>query len=94
MAHFITRVELHDASVSDYEKLHAEMEARGFSRNVKGEDGIIYQLPTAEYVYICSEKVEKVRNKAARAAASTGKTYSVVANQILTQSFHLPKANA
>ena len=47
MASFTTRVELHNTS--DYQKLHEEMEQRGFSREIKSSDDVWYHLPTAEY---------------------------------------------
>lgn len=34
MSMFITRVELHDANYADYEKLHTEMEAQGFTPTI------------------------------------------------------------
>lgn len=49
MAKFSVRVELHAASYVDYEKLHASMERRGFSRMIKADGGKTYHLPTAEY---------------------------------------------
>ena len=49
MAASTTRVELHDASSSDYNKLHDEMEKEGFTRTWKTDNGSVYHLPTAEY---------------------------------------------
>jgi hypothetical protein len=44
MALFTTRVELHNASYSDYETLHAAMERRGFSRRITSDSGKTYRL--------------------------------------------------
>ena len=51
MARFTTRVELHGASSDDYERLHRAMEAGGFSRQITGDNGKTYRLPTAEYAF-------------------------------------------
>jgi hypothetical protein len=49
MAKFITRVELYNAKKEDYEILNKELERTGFSRTITGSNGIVYQLPAAEY---------------------------------------------
>jgi hypothetical protein len=48
MSKFTVRVELRQATEDDYEKLHVEMEDRGFSRLLPAGDGGKYLLPTAE----------------------------------------------
>jgi hypothetical protein len=78
MANFITRVELHQASWQDYENLHKQMEARGFSRTIRADDGVWYKLPTAEYVSTTSALVSQVRDLAKQAANATGKSNSVL----------------
>ena len=50
MAKYLVRVELHSATWDDYERLHAEMANRGFSREVTSDSGGTFQLPTAEYI--------------------------------------------
>lgn len=81
MAKFITRVELHHASYDDYEQLHAEMAARGFSRQISGSDGQTYQLPTAEYVISSSSELSHVRSLASAAAKNTGRKFGVIVAQ-------------
>ena len=49
MPSFVTRVELHGASAEDYARLHGAMTAANFHRTITGDDGVQYQLPTAEY---------------------------------------------
>jgi hypothetical protein len=49
MADFTVRVELHQATLADYQTLHAAMEQQGFSRLIRADDGQIYQMPWAEY---------------------------------------------
>jgi hypothetical protein len=49
MANYIARVELHQAGPEDYERLNATMQQRGYVREMTGEDGADYQLPTGTY---------------------------------------------
>jgi hypothetical protein len=70
MPSFTTRVELHKATRDDYEKLHTEMQKRGFSRTITSDDGIVYHLPTAEYDLEGQLTCEQVRDRAGTAAAS------------------------
>jgi hypothetical protein len=49
MANYMARVELHQAGPEDYERLHGSMQQRGYVREMPGEDGAIYQLPTGTY---------------------------------------------
>ena len=79
MAKFLVRVELHGATWDDYETLHAEMAARGFSRRVTGEDGRTYQLPTAEYIIRTDLGLESVRTLASEGAQMTGRKSGVIA---------------
>jgi hypothetical protein len=78
MTYFTTRIELHNATYSDYEKLHTAMQGVGFSRRIAGSDGKTYQLPTAEYVIIGNYDTNSVRATAAKAAATIGKNYAVL----------------
>ena len=49
MSNFVVRVELHNASEADYEKLHKAMSVAGYKRHVVGGYGASYQLPSATY---------------------------------------------
>ena len=51
MADFTVRVELHGAEWEDYDILHEEMEAQGFSRTIRGESGDLFELPPAEFTF-------------------------------------------
>jgi hypothetical protein len=75
---YVTRVELHGANEADYEKLHAAMEGKGFSRNIKGNDGLTYWLPTATYHVDTTVEHGDVLNAAVAAANSTGRTNGVI----------------
>jgi hypothetical protein len=77
MAKFSVRVELHAASYADYEKLHASMERRGFSRLIKSDEGKTYHLPTAEYDAGGDVTCQQVLEYAKAAAAETGKSFEI-----------------
>lgn len=81
MAKYLVRVELHAASWDDYEALHAEMADRGFGREITGDNGRSYKLPTAEYVIHAEGGVEGVRALAAEAAKTTGRKFGVIVAQ-------------
>lgn len=87
MAKFTVRVELHQAAWADYETLHTAMEAKGFSRQIRSDDGIIYQLPLAEYN--CSGNLDSshVRDIAREAANSTGKSNAVLVSEAPSRSW-------
>ncbi len=83
MSIFTTRVELHKAATpEDYKTLHTEMENAGFSRTIRLEgESVSYHLPTAEYNYSNSKsklETEAVLELAKKAAAKTGRTFSVL----------------
>jgi len=50
MPQFITRVELPRGTEEQYSKLHTAMASRGFSREITDQKGMVYFLPTAEYI--------------------------------------------
>ena len=81
MAQFTVRVELHDAKWEDYERLHAEMEAKGFSRLIKADSGKTYHLPWAEYDGAGNLTISQVRDIARAAADSTGKRNAILVTE-------------
>ena len=81
MATFMTRVELHNASYSDYESLHTAMETEGFERTITSSDGVVYNLPTAEYYRSANFSKQQILDSAKRAAAATKKTFAVVVTE-------------
>ena len=81
MPNFTTRVELHDANVTDYEKLHSTMEAEGFTRTIVSSEGVKYHLPTAEYNRSGELTRDKVLESAKQAAESTHKHYSILVTE-------------
>lgn len=79
MPNFIVRVELHNASSADYTNLHTAMSRAGFSRYIRGSNGITYPLPTAEYIVTSELTVEQVRDIAYRTASSVSASPGVIA---------------
>jgi hypothetical protein len=88
MAKFTVRVELHAASYSDYELLHAAMERRGFSRQIKSDEGKTYFLPTAEYDKRGDFSPEQTLDSAKAAAAETGKRFAVLVTESAGRKWH------
>ncbi|MDR6381813.1 type V toxin-antitoxin system endoribonuclease antitoxin GhoS [Paraburkholderia caribensis] len=78
MAKFLTRVELHNANGTDYQRLHEEMQARKFSRTIRDDAGKVYQLPTAEYYSFGDITADNVLQLAQQAADATGKQASII----------------
>jgi hypothetical protein len=87
MSSFTTRVELHSASHDDYNNLHALMEAEGFSRLIKADDGTWYHLPAAEYNRECALSIAEVRASAQRAATRTRKLFCVFVSESTSRSW-------
>ena len=81
MAQFTVRVELHQAEWSDYERLHAAMEQKGFSRLIKADSGSTYHLPWAEYDGTANLTSMQVLEIARAAAGSTGKRNAVLVTE-------------
>ena len=80
MANYIARVELHGATEEeDYEVLHDEMAQRGFTRQIQGNDGVEYQLPTGTYVVQDTDAtLQTAYNAVEQAAAATEFEYSLI----------------
>lgn len=78
---YFVRMKLHDANRFDYDVLRNAMASRGFQRTSSGDDGILYRLPTAEYVIGTTASGGHVRFAAGAAAAATGKSYAVLVAQ-------------
>jgi hypothetical protein len=81
-ATYMTRIELHDASEVDYQKLHAAMEAEEFKRTITADDGSIYHLPTAEYYLITELTRDQVFATGKSVANKIGKKYGIVVVEV------------
>jgi hypothetical protein len=88
MASFTTRVELHNANSVDYTDLHSKMEAQGFSRSIKSDQGATYHLPTAEYDYVGNVTREQVLEKAKAAASKVKSSYAVLVSEATARVWH------
>ena len=79
---YIVRVELHGAtSVAIYERLHANMESMGFSRQMLMSDNKFRSLPWAEYCYQGNSDMSTITSAAKSAAEATGFRYSLLVSQ-------------
>lgn len=88
MASFTTRVELHKATESDYEILHAAMAKEGFTRTIKIDDKE-YKLPTAEYNFVGTFTTSQIFDKAVSAANSTKKDNWILVTESNGRTFKL-----
>jgi len=81
MSRFTVRVELHAATEADYQRLHAAMGNKGFSRLITGSDGKRYHLPTAEYDHTSNDSVSDVRDRAYAIASTVKQNPAVLATE-------------
>ncbi|MBJ2111316.1 hypothetical protein JFQ86_00610 [Serratia ureilytica] len=70
MASFTVRVELKNSDWDTYNKLHEKMRLSGYSRQVRGDNGVFYQLPDAEYVATKTLSVVQVHGEVLAIAKS------------------------
>jgi hypothetical protein len=92
MSMFIVRVELHDATWSDYEALHKAMAALGYARTITGGDGQARKLPTAEYVTTAYATVTEIVERARMAANRVKPRNEVLAIEVANWSGYLTLA--
>lgn len=79
MANYVARIELHNATYDDYERLHVAAKKRGLLRTIVATDGIKYQLPTGTYVSEnTSASLEQAYAAAEAAGTETRKTFWLV----------------
>ncbi|HTV30492.1 MAG TPA: hypothetical protein VMF32_22295 [Xanthobacteraceae bacterium] len=88
MSWFVTRVELHDASRSDYTQLHEAMRKQGFTLDIVGSDGTRYSLPPAEYYYDGTVSRGDVIGKAKKAAESVKTPFAVIVTEALGSTWY------
>lgn len=88
MANFMTRVELHNGTAQDYQRLHDAMAMQNFSRTIIDQQGIRYHLPTAEYHSFGNIDANEVLEYAKAAVRSIGKTASIVTSEASTVRFN------
>ena len=79
MSNYLATIELHSAQPEDYERLHRSMKQRGYLRQITGEDGVAYQLPSGAYLVTgSSAKLHVALSAAVEAANETGKQSAVM----------------
>jgi hypothetical protein len=78
MPNFLTRIELRDAVPADYSPLNVRMEALGFIRTVRADDGRTHVLPTGNFIGSGDGTTFQVRDLATQAAAETGKAFGIL----------------
>ena len=81
MTSFTSRVELHEATWSDYDKLHGEMIAQGFSNTIRSDDGTTYALPPAEYNFEGNLTRAQVLDRAKAAASRTNRKHAALVTE-------------
>lgn len=81
MASFTVRVELHNATRDDYEKLHGYMAKQGFKNAITSDAGTTYLLPPAEYNFEGSATRDQVLQGAKAAAALAKSSYAVLVTE-------------
>jgi hypothetical protein len=86
MKQFITRIELHGASESDYQKLHHLLGTAGFSRTIIADDGTEFHLPPAQYSS-CGESSPQVRETARQAARMVGKPFAILVSETVSNAW-------
>jgi hypothetical protein len=87
MARFTVRVELHNADVNDYQRLHAAMAQKGFSRMVTAGDGSSYHMPWPEYDATANMTSMEVLDIARIASNGTGKQNAVLVTEVATRAW-------
>src|ERR1700729_1527795 len=82
MAKYIVRIELFGRPPGqDYGSLHWAMERRHFSRTIQGDNGILYDLPTATYFIETALDRMAVLSAAKQAANAVWKDNSVLVDE-------------
>ncbi|HIE0659251.1 TPA: type V toxin-antitoxin system endoribonuclease antitoxin GhoS [Providencia rettgeri] len=88
MANFTVRIELRDASSSDYEELYKKMVLKKFSKYISSDGGKLYNLPNAEYNYSSDTKTtDDVRDLAYIVAKEVNSSPAVLVTKSLERSW-------
>ncbi|WP_413507485.1 hypothetical protein [Serratia proteamaculans] len=92
MASFTVRVELKNSDWDTYNKLHEKMRLSGYSRQVRGDNGVIYQLPDAEYVAIKLLSSVQVHSEVLAIAKSLNNAPHVLVSETVSRCWNLDQA--
>ena len=77
MPTFLACIELRDATGADYEPMGARLEALGFTRTVRADDGRVHALPTGEYIGNGDGTTAQVKDLITQVAAETGRGFGI-----------------
>ncbi len=93
MANFLIRVELHEPLPAGvYVRLHAALQERGLVTVVESEDGSLYRLPTATYLYSGEFTAGAVRDWVQKIVDPVHANNWVLVTQYSTMAWKLQKA--
>ncbi len=82
---FLVRVELYGSpSEAHYQRLHSLMSKLGFSRTIRGDDGRVYDLPSATYYLESSYDATQVRTSVRLPVASVWRNSAVLVSRTTT----------
>ncbi|TDX14607.1 hypothetical protein EDF88_3924 [Buttiauxella sp. BIGb0552] len=92
MALFTVRIELRGADWETYNRLHESMNTVGYYRRVTGDNGVIFQLPDAEYAAEKNATVQQVHDEVLRIANQHNIDPHVLVSETVRWAWTLPKA--
>ena len=75
---YIVRIELASNIMADFNKLHQEMNVRGFSRTITSAGNKDYYLPKATYSIATNSDKSRVLSISKEAVSQTGKTAEIL----------------
>ncbi|WP_426168568.1 hypothetical protein [Pseudoduganella sp. R-34] len=87
MAMFTIRVELHDATWTDYNNLATQLGRQGITDIIQADNGNRYKLPPAEYNYVGNATLDQVYNAVNKVASTLGKRFAVLANEVTSRTW-------
>lgn len=82
MAIFTIRVELHDATWTDYSNLATRLAQQGITDIIQADNGTRYKLPPAEYSYVGNVTLEQIYGTVNRVTSTLGKRFAILANEV------------
>jgi hypothetical protein len=89
MNRFMTRLLLNGyPSAEQYEKLHAEMKKRGFTRVIESAEPKFYWLPNGTYYRVSNSTRDQVLADAKAAASTVSREYEVVVSDALNSTWY------
>lgn len=93
MTRLTIRIELHDATRSEYADLAKRLARHEITDEIVADNGKRYKLPPAEYNYVGDATFDEVYSTAKSVAGSLGKKFAVLASKSTRRSWDgLPPA--